>query len=173
MVVTGAPSCGKTTTLTALSQALRQPVRDEIATMVIRRRLATGQTLSEATADQPGLQHEIFQEGRLSEDSLHPAVPTLLDRGWPDVIAYDMLYNGGRADSFLEAVHGARRRYQVVFRLERLPFEANDVRVDGQVADQLHELYAEVYGILGYNVVDVPVMSVAERVAFIQGRLCA
>lgn len=171
IVVTGAPSCGKTTTTAALAERLNHPVRGEIATMVIRRRIAAGLTLQEATADQHGLQLEIFGEGGQSEEVLHPATPTILDRGWPDVIAYEMLYQGGRADVWLEQVKSARRRYRHVFRLDRLPFEENDVRVDADVADQLHDLYGHVYNRLGYQVTDVPVLSVEERVAFILGQL--
>jgi predicted ATPase len=171
IVVTGAPSCGKTTTVNALSAALNRPLRDEIATMVIRRRMQLGLSLAEATADQHGLQHEIFHAGELSEDGLDHAAPIILDRGWPDVVAYEMLYGGGRHEAWLERVRASRRRYARVFRLERLPFEQNDVRVDGALADQLHELYGHVYERLGYDVVDVPVLPVPERAAFIASRL--
>ncbi|MBP9750865.1 MAG: ATP-binding protein [Candidatus Peribacteraceae bacterium] len=167
VVVTGAPSSGKTTTVQALSETLMRPVRAEIATMVIRRRIQLGRTLVEATADQHGLQQEIFLEGGRSEDGLPHDVPHILDRGWPDVIAYELLYSGGRAEQWLHQVANARRRYRQVFRLDRLPFEDNDVRVDGAVADQLHELYGYVYTRLGYEVVDVPVLPVADRAAFI------
>ncbi len=173
IVVTGAPSCGKTTTAAALSERLNHPVREEIATMVIRRRIATGLSLKEATADQHGLQLEIFGEGGQSEDGLHPQVPTILDRGWPDVIAYEMLYSGGRVHDWLQRVKDARRRYRHVFRLDRLPFEENDVRVDGALADQLHDLYGEVYDLLGYQVTNVPVMSLQERIDFILDHLKA
>lgn len=171
VVVTGAPSSGKTTTVKALSSLLARPVRPEVATMVIRRRMQLGRTLMEATADQHDLQREIFSEGQLSEDGLPHDAPHILDRGWPDVIAYELLYRGGRAEQWLHQVANARRRYRRVFRLDRLPFEDNDVRVDGVVADQLHELYGYVYTRLGYEVVDVPVLPVVERAAFITERL--
>ncbi len=171
IVVTGAPSSGKTTTVQALAEALLHPVRAEIATMVIRRRIQLGRTLAEATADQHGLQQEIFLEGGLSEDGLPHDAPHILDRGWPDVVAYELLYGGGRAERWIDDIAAARRRYRRVFRLERLPFEENDVRVDGPLADRLHELYGYVYTRLGYQVIDVPVLPVGERAAFMVDRL--
>jgi predicted ATPase len=87
------------------------------------------------------------------------------------VVAYELHYAGGRHDQMVQQVTDLRVRYGYVFQLDLLPLAKNDVRIeDSETALSLDALYERIYREAGYDVVRVPVLPVAERMAFVLER---
>jgi predicted ATPase len=87
VVITGAPSSGKTSVIDAL--ALRgYAVQGEVARAVIERHLKEGKTLAEIRRDESALQREMLEEKIALEKSLDPAALVFLDRAMDDSITY-------------------------------------------------------------------------------------
>ncbi|MCK5373313.1 MAG: ATP-binding protein, partial [Candidatus Aenigmarchaeota archaeon] len=86
-----------------------------------------------------------------------------LDRAIPDNIAYN-LYDGNTPSDYL--LKSSRNGgYDCVFFLEQLPFyeQTKFRRETSQEAKRLSFLLSEVYGSLGYEVVNIAPMGSAER----------
>lgn len=164
VVITGAPSSGKTSVIDALAN-LGHAVQGEVARAVIERHLKTGKPLAEVRRDAAGLQREMLGEKVALEASMDPAAPVFMDRGMPDSITY---YREAGIDTE-PAVEASRIfRYRAVFVFDRLPLVQDDVRSeDDATASRLDLELEEDYRALGYDPVRVPVMPVAERVDFI------
>lgn len=158
VVITGAPVSGKTSVVRFL-EANGVRVKHEAATLYIDGQIRLGRSKEEvcAPSNQPVLQREIPRMHAQMESALDPAVPHILDRAVPDVLAYCRLYEHTEADVW---PHITRRYYRKVFLLNRLPWEGNDVRIeDDNVAQRLDAFMEEVYAELGYDVVRIPVLS--------------
>ena len=159
LVVTGAPSSGKTAVINCLAR-MGYPVKPEGATLYISGQQALGRTLQEICADQCTLQEEISLLTAQMEDRLDHTVPHVLDRAVPDVLAYCRLYQNPE-DGVLSRI--TRRYYPKVMLLSRLPFVANDVRIENDgIASDLDGLFEMVYRELGYDVVRIPVFAHAD-----------
>ena len=92
-----------------------------------------------------------------------------LDRGIPDTIAYYKLY-GFDTQEILKTFKG--KRYKKIFFLEPVKFEKDYARTEDEIAAiKLGDLIKEAYINLGYAVINVPIMSVDERVKFILSNL--
>jgi predicted ATPase len=103
------------------------------------------------------------------ESTLRKDAIIFFDRGVPDSIAYYKL-NG--LDSVEPFQKSREVRYQNVFFLESLRFLADPVRSENeQTARRLGRLIEESYQSLGYDLIQVPLLSVEERTQFVLERL--
>lgn len=167
-VITGAPCSGKTAVIAELARR-GHPVVPETARAVIDRELARGRRLEEIKADASAFEGHIFRTKLELERRLPADEPFFLDRGLPDSIAYFMLEGLDPRDPLR---HSRRIRYQRVFRFERLEFFKDAVRSeDPLTAARIERLIEEAYSRLGYRIVRVPVLSVAERAEFLLARV--
>ena len=163
IVITGAPSSGKTSVIDELMRC-GYHAQPEAARMWIENALQSGLSLQQINNDIAAKQRGIIQTGL----ALHAAIPidqlTFMDRGIPDSIAYLRL---ARLDTAEAQKSAMIYHYRAVFIFDRLPVVRDDVRSESdEVAAKLDVLLEEDYRLLGYSPVRVPVMPVAERANF-------
>ena len=90
-VITGPPSCGKSTTIELLAQRGFR-VRSEIARAYIDEEILKGRKIEEICSDMSRFQSEILRRAFSSEAALPPDELIFLDRAIPDSLAYFMLH---------------------------------------------------------------------------------
>jgi len=163
-VITGAPCSGKTTVIRELEQ-LGYPVVHEVARAYIDERLKTGETIDRIKADILSFERHILYEKIAIEQSLFKEETVFLDRAVPDSIGYYIIEGLDPDDPIQKS---RLWRYKTVFFFERIPFERDPVRSEnGKIASRIDGLLKESYGMLGYEIVFVPLMTVSERVSLI------
>jgi predicted ATPase len=163
-VITGASCSGKTTLIDQLADKGFRAV-PEVGRQYFERELAKGQTMDEIREDRVALQHSIIDMQLRIEGGLRAVEVIFLDRALPDVLAFCRVF-GLNPNEFLPACF--QHRYASVFVLDRFPYKRDGVRAaDDATADFLDEWLARDYRALGYDAVRVPVMSPAERLAFV------
>ncbi len=165
IVITGAPSSGKTSVVDALS-ARGYNVQGEVARELIEECLRHGLSLTDIKADGgKQLQRDILRIKASREKQLAPLDTVFMDRGMPDSISYFRL-----AGLDTEAAIAACRhfRYRAVFIFDRLPLLRDGIRSeDDAVAAEIDRMLQVDYQSLGYAPVRVPVMPIAGRTDFI------
>jgi len=168
-VITGAPSCGKTTLIDQLTEQGFQTV-PETARLYIQREMAKGQTIHPIRANAAALQRNIKDMQLSIESGLRADDVLFLDGAVPGSLAYYRVCGLNPNEILLECFH---HRYASVFVLDPLPFQPDDERVEeiAAVAGYLDEWHTRDYSALGYKVVRVPVLSPQERLAFVLERL--
>jgi predicted ATPase len=163
-VITGAPCSGKSSVILALAcegfQVLHEAARD-----YIEEQLQQGRSMPQIKADEADFEQRILHRKIALEASLAPHQTVFLDRAIPDSIAY---YRYAGIDPS-EALHASRMyRYKCIFVFERLTFIPDAARSeDDTVAMCLHEHLVRAYRELGYDIIPVPLMPIADRVNFI------
>jgi predicted ATPase len=170
VVITGAPSSGKTSVINALA-ARGFTVRPETARAVFDRRVAGGETLQQIRADNVLFQHQIIAEKIALEKSLDPAARVFLDRGMPDSMTYFRLAGLDVAEA---AGAACLNRYVAVFVFDRLPVVQDGMRTEDEAtAARLDRDLESDYKALGYDPVRVPVMPIEARADFVIAKLGA
>lgn len=167
-VITGAPSCGKTTLIDLLTDEGFRTV-PEGARRHMEEEIARGRTIEEIRRDGAGLQRRIATVQLSIESGLHPIDVAFLDGAVPSSLAWYRVF-GLDPNEVLGACF--RRRYASVFVLDRLRYRRDGMRFDDhRHAAFLDEWIPRDYRALGYEVVRVPVLAPAERLAFVLERL--
>lgn len=168
-IVTGAPGAGKTTLLAAAAAA-GITVGQEAARAVIQ---------SQAAIDGPAVQWRaaaMFAELMLDRDIQswqalhgHPG-PVLCDRGIPDLVAYGRMLKLSETDHFARAAMLYRYNATVFFAPPWREIYADDAeRVEGwDHAQRICQPMRDVYEELGYRIVELPKVPVAERLVFVK-----
>jgi predicted ATPase len=168
-VVTGAPCCGKTTLVEQLA-ARRFAAVPEVARQYVEQEIASGRTLDELRGDAASFQRSLEDMQQSMERGLRPDVAAFLDRAYPDCLAFRRVTGLNPSEVLANCFH---HRYASVFVLDPLPLGKDGVRTeDGAAARFLDRWLARDYRALGYDVVRIPVLPPAERLAFVLGRLC-
>lgn len=168
-VVTGAPCSGKTAAIEALSRQGHRVV-PESARAYIDRLLAQGRTLAQIKADPLNFERSILLEKVHLESALPRDQLIFMDRAIPDSVAY---YRFEGLDPAEPLTHSRTVRYRSIFLLERFLFESDGVRSENEEsAAHLEYLIADSYAALGYAIVRVPIMSIAQRTDFILRHAC-
>ena len=167
-VLTGAPSCGKTTVLKAL-ESLGYTSVPEAARAYIEKELSQGRILQDIRHNEGAFQHQLITIKMQIESALPPEQIIFLDRALPDSISY--LQIAGLDCS--EALKAAQIfRYSYVFVFDPLPLQADGVRIENpQTITLLDKQLEQDYRNLGYDIIRIPVMPTQERVNLILQRL--
>lgn len=165
IVITGAPSSGKTSVINDL-KARGYQVQDEVAREYIEACISRGLSLQEIRADGGvELQRQILRLKLAREAVLPPDEIVFLDRGVPDSMTYFRLAG---LDVAAAQEASARFRYDAVFIFDRLPVVPDGVRVEDEImAGEIDQMLMQDYRSLGYDPVRVPVMPIAKRTDFI------
>ena len=159
-VITGAPCSGKTSVIKEIEQRGTRVIH-EVARSYIDEQLGKGLRLDQIKADVLQFERHILHtkikiEGRLAESET-----VFFDRGVPDSIAYFKLEGLDPAEPL---AHSRKTRYRRIFFFERFDFLIDEVRSeDEMMAAKLNDLLLEAYTQIGYDIIRVPVMSVADR----------
>ena len=160
-VITGGPSSGKTTVLNELAK-LGYIIYPEAARVFIDQEIAKGKTLDEIRGDEAEFQRKVLKIKVNVEKSAPKDTIVFFDRAIPDSIAY---YQVAGLDPKGVLKFCPKNVYRKIFLFEQLPFDQDYARVeDGKIIKKLNKLLKESYENLGYEVIDVPVLSVKERV---------
>jgi len=167
-VITGAPCCGKTTLIDQLADQGFRTV-PETGRAYVEREMARGRTLDEIRESEATFARGIKDMQLAIERGLPAHEVVFLDRALPDALAYYRASGLNPNQILSDCFH---HRYASVFVLDRLCLLQDGVRTeDDATAGFLDEWLARDYGVLGYSVVRVPVLSHAERLAFVLERL--
>lgn len=170
VVITGAPSSGKTSVIDELAKR-GYPIQTEVARDLIEECLRHGMSLKEIRDDThvQQLQSRILRYKTGREKSLDTSKLVFADRGTPDSIVYFR-----RAKLKVEDAVAASRlfHYRAVFMLDRLPLVKDNVRTENDAeAEKIGAEIAADYAALGYELIRVPVMPIVERADFILRKL--
>jgi predicted ATPase len=167
-VITGAPSCGKTTLINLLAEKGFQTV-PEGARQYMEREIAKGQTIEEIRAKPVTLQRGISEVQLEIEGNLQASDFAFLDRGVPDTLAWYRVFGLNPNELLRECF---QHRYASVFILEQLPLKLDGLRFeDDTIIGFLDDWHTWDYGALGYDVIRVPVLPPKERCAFVLEKL--
>jgi len=160
-VITGGPSSGKTTVLNELAK-LGYLVYPEVARVLIDKEMAKGKTLREIRKNEAEFQRKVLKMKAKIENKAPKDKIVFFDRAIPDSIAYYQIC-GLDPKEVLKLYK--RKRYRKIFFLEQLPLDQDYARTeDKKTIERLNKLLKESYKKLGYEVVNIPVMPIRERV---------
>ena len=168
-VVTGGPGSGKSTLIAALAAA-GVATSAEVGRAIIREELAAGGTAL------PWLDHRAFATRMIEREiaahraALASGKTVVLDRGVPDVIGF-LRVSGLAVPASIDAAAWACRYNDRVF---IAPWWADIFTTDAErkqtpaEARAAFAIMAETYRDYGYDIVELPRASVANRVAFVR-----
>lgn len=165
---TGPPGAGKTTLLEALAQN-NQAVMPEVARAIIRQQQATGGNATH-TGDRLTYSHLMLMAS--ITDYLNCDVetqPVFFDRGIPDLYSYTKRFCGGVTSEVLEAVQHYRYNTKAFLFPVWPEIYCHDTERKQSLEEAIETYHAvkEGYSACGYTLIEVPKMSVSERVDFI------
>ena len=163
-VITGSPSSGKTTTINSLAKLGYKTV-PEAARVLIDEEIRKGNSLEKIRKNEIEFQMRVLKIKMEVEMRSDRGKIVFFDRGIPDTLAYFLLY-GFDVDEVMKVCKDSR--YRKVFLLEKLPFQKDYARNENEeTAKKLQILLRKAYSDLGYEIVDVPVMPVEDRLKMI------
>lgn len=167
-VITGAPSCGKTTLIDLLAARGFETV-PETARTYMEAEVARGRSLDEIHADPAGLQRSIQRRQVAVERGLRADDLLFLDGAVPGSLAWYRLFGLDPNEALPDCFH---HRYAAVFVLDRLPLQLNGYRFgDDAYEGFLDGWLTRDYRSLGYAVIRVPVLPPEERLALVLDRV--
>jgi predicted ATPase len=171
-VLTGGPGAGKSSVLDALA-ALGHATVAESGRAIIRDQVAVGGRA--LPWDDRALYAELMLAADMAAWRARVAEPgpVFFDRGVADVLAY-LTLEGLTVPEHVRWAAAALRVRDPVFVFPPWPeIYATDAerRQDPATAARTHAAVAAVYRALGYRLVEVPRLPVAERAGFLLGRL--
>jgi predicted ATPase len=167
-VLTGGPGSGKTTLIEALG-ATGVRTSPEVGRALIREQLASGGDALPWADQRAFADLMVVREVAAHQAALTSGAVTVLDRGVPDVVGF-LRVSGLPVPSNIDAAARACRYNSRVF---IAPFWAEIFTVDDErkqspdVAEATFDVMVDTYLFYGYELIELPRVSVAERVAFI------
>lgn len=166
-VVTGAPSCGKTTLIGLLADEGFRTVA-EAARQFIERKTSDGRSIDEIHQHGAELQRRILDIKLSVEDALPPADVIFLDDAAPGSVSWYRLFG---LDPNTALPHCFHHRYASVFVLDPLPLELDGLRFEDDFTGILDDWIERDYTALRYAVVRVPVMTPEARLEYVLERV--
>lgn len=175
-VITAGPSAGKTSTLRELSARGYNTI-PEAARILFDQRISEGDNPEEVRKE-PDFHEQVERidknlEQETKEKKLRGFYNVVfLDRSLADNIAYRKHFGNNSEEKINNLKEECTGRYDKIFLLERIDFEDDEVRdEDEEEAEEIHQTIRCVYEELGYDVVDVPLMTVSERADYIENEI--
>ena len=169
-VLTGAPSCGKTTLVDLLSEKGFRTV-EEGARRFMEEEVAGGRTLDAIHEHGAALQRRLLDVQRDIEAGLQPADVAFLDGAIPHTLAWYRLFG---LDPNEVLPYCFRYRYASVFVLDPLPLERDGFRFEDEtVVRFLDEWIERDFAALAYSIIRVPVLAPRDRLTYVLKRVPA
>jgi len=167
-VITGAPSCGKTTLIDLLAAEGYRTV-PECARQFMEQEIAAGRTIEEIHCDSAALQRTILDLQLGIERGLPATELLFLDGAVPGSLAWYRAF-GINPNGILP--HCFHHRYASVFILDQLPQRQDGLRFEDKKMPGFLDAWFDLdYRALGYDPVRVPVLQPGERLEFVLRRL--
>ncbi len=168
VVITGAPSSGKTTVIDWLREmgyaCVAEASREHINGLI-----AAGISREDRIKLRRSYQPEILGMRITAEQTADPNRLVFFDRAVPDSLIYFQHY-----DLPIDPIQAqmAQVKYSQVFLFALLPFEEDEVRVESAArAAEMEQELLQSYRFFGYEPIIVPVMPIEERIQFILDRV--
>jgi predicted ATPase len=159
-VITGGPSSGKTTLIKELSK-LGYITCPEIARILIDKGIKNGKSVKEIRGDEIEFQRKVLKMKLEKEKKMPKNQVVFFDRAIPDSIAYYQICGLGTKEVLKFCLE---KKYRIIFFLEQLPFDQDYARIeDRKTIEKLNHFLKESYKNLGYKLIEIPAMSVKER----------
>jgi len=163
-VITGGPSSGKTSVVKELEKS-GYKVYYEAARIFIDEEMLKGKSVKEIRSSEAEFQKKILEIKLETEKSAPKDKIVFFDRAVPDSIAYYQIC-GLNPKEVIEICR--EKKYEKIFFLELLPSEDDYARVENSATvEKLNKLLKESYLNLGYELIEIPVTAVKERVKMI------
>ena len=168
VVITGAPSAGKTTLIEQLANKDFN-IALEPARLYLDQEFAKGRNILDIRKDQKKFQHTFLELQLNMESQLNPGDLIFLDRGIPDQFTYCRIAGLDPNKFVKECFHN---RYKVVFILVPLPFDKDGYRdPEAEIVDYFDKWITRDYQALGYKTIRVPVLPTHQRLMFVLDHL--
>lgn len=167
-LLTGGPGAGKSTVIELLAKQ-KKLVVPEVARKIIRHQKTVGGT---ATHDGDRIAYTALMLERSIEDFqrlISVDAPVYFDRGLPDLYSYTMRYCGGVTEAVKQAIAQYRYNPQVFLFPPWPEIYCHDTerKQTFEEAIETWEAVKKGYEACGYLTIDVPKLSIADRVQFI------
>ncbi|WP_165749640.1 AAA family ATPase [Cellulophaga sp. Z1A5H] len=172
IVIAGGPSTGKTSVVNGIEKAGFKCFHEISREITLQ---AREEGIEQLFLTDPLLFSQRILEGRRSQfkDSESLTDPLVFfDRGLPDVVAYLDCFGAAYPKTFSEIC--AAHKYDAIFLLppwKEIHTSDNERFENFEEALQIHDALEEAYKSFGYSVIEVPKVSVEERIAFILDQL--
>ncbi len=168
-VIAGGVCTGKTSVINELTKRGFRVV-PETAKELIDEGLEAGKTLEEIRGDVLAFQRAILKRQKEKESALDPAETIFFDRANPDARAF-LSFNGITEPSDVTEVVESSS-FKKVFMLAPIRHQSDYYRIETpDDIDRLHAEHVRAYESLNLPIVQVPAMSIPERVDFILANL--
>jgi predicted ATPase len=164
LVITGAPSSGKTTLINCLA-SIGYRIAPEIARSYIKQLLAYNNTLLQIKQDVTHLQRDILALMLKRERQFPIDEPIFFDRGTPDSLAYFRFHHLEESHVVKACTHW---QYKKIFYCHGLPVVHDAIRdEDEMTARKIGEYIYKAYIDLGYQLIELPAISIEKRMDII------
>ncbi len=176
-VLTGGPCAGKTTMVEKL-KSLGYIIVPEMARMVLEQKESMDKEASSSYTMQDFQEDMLFRQLEYEAMAYKEAMEKgydrtaiFCDRGSLDGLAYCRLYNETPPEALLKAKKD--KRYDIIFLLNVIPqYRTDNIRhEDYSTALKIQDLIHETYIDAGYKPVELPPVSVGERLGMILSRI--
>lgn len=168
-VVTGGPGSGKTTLLAAATKAGYRAVPESGRAIIVLQEAISGRALHYVDS---AAYAELMLDRDMQNHQAHAATGevTLFDRGVGDLVGYCRLVGIEEAGHFRRAAELFRYNRKVFLAPPWRDIYVHDAqrRQDWSEAVHTYECIADAYAELGYDLVELPLAPVAERLAFLE-----
>lgn len=169
-ILTGAMGAGKSTVLNQLKNSFK--CIDEPARIILKEeRERGGDGVPEKN---PERFNELMLMRMLVEydENLASEEIIIFDRGVPDIIAYSELLNTNSYPSVTSAKKYRYNKFVFMFNgWEKIYTNDDERKIDFNTASHFGEIIKRNYSGFGYKMIDVPFMTVEERVSFILDKI--
>ena len=167
ILLIGGPSSGKTTLINHLQEEgfICYPEISREVTLKAREK-----GIEQLFLTNPMLFSEMLLEGRIEqfENALTEEKTVFIDRGIPDVLAYMDFIGDVYPEKFIEACQ--KYKYDTIFLLppwEEIYTSDSERYESYEQAMQIHDFVVDTYTKFGYDLIEVPKVSVENRYHFI------
>ncbi|WP_199417163.1 AAA family ATPase [Chitinophaga silvatica] len=170
-VITGGPGMGKTSLINSLNQMGYKTIQESGRNIIQQQLASNGNALP--WENQHAFAMKMWEADFEAYTTSDTAVPTFFDRGFPDVIGYLRLCALPVSDLMLQTAMDNRYNQHVFITPPwKAIYHQDDERKQSFAeAEDTYIQMKQLYTQLGYRVIELPLVPIAERIEFILSNL--